>query len=373
MLQACEAIAEAHAVGVIHRDIKPSNLFLVKKRDGTSLVKVLDFGISKLVQTGSDAAQTRTAALMGSPLYMSPEQMASSRDVDARSDIWALGVVLYEALTGATPFEGETLPQICLAVASADPSPIGQRVPGLPPGLGATVMRCLEKSPAARFSSVANLAAALSPFAPSARGSLERITHSLMGSAATVLDTRPDRRPQPPAAGVSSPSGTEAAWGETRMTPARRVPLWPIGIALAAAGTLAALWLLGRATPPDETTQYEETLGHAAPTAPALAARPAEASSLASASADAAPPAPSAAPRAVAPAPAATSTAAVTPPVTAVPAARSTARTPRPRVSRPERPPLAASPKPEPPAPGPTAEPRAAPTDLGKPGSRSRL
>src|SRR4051812_480796 len=98
VLQACEALAEAHALGIVHRDLKPANLFLTRRPDGTPSIKVLDFGISKLTAPGADHSMTKTSAVMGSPLYMSPEQMTASRGVDARTDIWALGVVLYELL-----------------------------------------------------------------------------------------------------------------------------------------------------------------------------------------------------------------------------------------------------------------------------------
>ena len=104
VLQACEALAEAHAAGIVHRDLKPANLFLIQRADGSPCIKVLDFGISKMVGSLSMPGMTKTTAVMGSPLYMSPEQMNSSRDVDARSDIWALGIVLYQLVAGVTPF-----------------------------------------------------------------------------------------------------------------------------------------------------------------------------------------------------------------------------------------------------------------------------
>src|SRR6185295_6256565 len=103
VLQACEAIAEAHVLGIVHRDLKPANLFVIRRPDGVLSVKVLDFGISKmtgLAASGGGGSMTKTSALMGSPFYMSPEQMQSSKDVDSRSDIWALGVILYELVTG---------------------------------------------------------------------------------------------------------------------------------------------------------------------------------------------------------------------------------------------------------------------------------
>src|SRR5262249_19839108 len=113
LLQACEAVAEAHAVGIIHRDLKPANLFLAQQGDQGRVIKVLDFGISKSVAPGAktDPSLTGATTLVGSPLYMSPEQMKSAKDVDARADIWALGVILYEALTGQPPTEGIRFPR----------------------------------------------------------------------------------------------------------------------------------------------------------------------------------------------------------------------------------------------------------------------
>src|SRR5581483_9981572 len=111
-LHACEALAEAHTLGIIHRDIKPANLFLTTRPDGTPLIKVLDFGISKA--SGLDSMATRTEMVMGTPGYMSPEQMKTAKDVDARTDIWALGIVLYECLTGKRPFYGESFSAIVL-------------------------------------------------------------------------------------------------------------------------------------------------------------------------------------------------------------------------------------------------------------------
>jgi serine/threonine-protein kinase len=120
MLQACEALAEAHALGIVHRDIKPGNFFLTRGADGTPLLKVLDFGISKVPATGRQL--TATKSVMGTPAYMSPEQMRSSRDIDHRSDIWSLGVVLYQLLQGAPPFGGDTFSSMVLKVAN-DPLP----------------------------------------------------------------------------------------------------------------------------------------------------------------------------------------------------------------------------------------------------------
>jgi serine/threonine-protein kinase len=161
VLQACNAMAEAHAEGVIHRDLKPSNLF-VTQTGGTRKVKVLDFGISKL-ENDKEARVTATQAVVGTPLYMSPEQVRSAKHVDARSDIWSLGIILYELLTGRTPFEGSTT-AAAAAICIDDPPPIGTFRQGVPPALEHAIRLALQKEPSARFQSVAALAAAIAPF-----------------------------------------------------------------------------------------------------------------------------------------------------------------------------------------------------------------
>jgi eukaryotic-like serine/threonine-protein kinase len=166
VIQACEAVAEAHALGIVHRDLKPENLFLCTRRDGAPLVKVLDFGISK-VTGGPDrasCARVTTREAMGSPSYMSPEQMRSTRDVDGRADLWSLGVILYELVTGRQPFTGMSIAEVCLAVTQDPPPPLG--LPNAPEGFEAVVSRCLAKDPGDRFACVADLVRALAPYAP---------------------------------------------------------------------------------------------------------------------------------------------------------------------------------------------------------------
>jgi serine/threonine-protein kinase len=180
VLQACEAVAEAHALGIVHRDLKPTNLFLTRRSDGSALVKVLDFGLSKVlapeVGEGIEESMTRTNIVVGSPHYMSPEQIRSLKHVDARTDIWALGVILYHLVSGRRPFGGDSLPAVCMSIAVDLPPPLPSIVPDVPPAFDRVVSRCLEKNPAHRVQSVAELAQALAPFAPpSAQVSVERI------------------------------------------------------------------------------------------------------------------------------------------------------------------------------------------------------
>jgi serine/threonine protein kinase len=176
MLQACEAFAEAHSLGMIHRDIKPKNLFLAQTVDGRPLVKVLDFGLAKTVGAVGDISLTATSAVFGSPQYMSPEQMRSAKDVDSRSDIWSIGVCLYELLTTRVPFDAAGLAEICAMVLKDPVEPPSRWAIGLPPELDAVVVKCLAKDPKDRYQTVAELAFALEPWS-AVEGSARRILH----------------------------------------------------------------------------------------------------------------------------------------------------------------------------------------------------
>jgi serine/threonine-protein kinase len=196
VLEACEALAEAHARGIIHRDLKPGNLFIHRTSEGTEIVKLLDFGISKIVvPEGQGFSLTKTSAVLGSPLYMPPEQMSSARTVDTRADLWSLGIVLYEAVTGRTPFEGATLTALVANIIQEPPKPMAASGVTLPEGFEALVLRCLEKNPAARIGSVRELAHALAEFVPrSSRESLERIDR-LDSIRSSLLPSPPSSTP----------------------------------------------------------------------------------------------------------------------------------------------------------------------------------
>jgi hypothetical protein len=232
VLQVCEAMAEAHGLGIVHRDLKPANCFLTRRPGGSPLVKVLDFGISK-APAEADHQLTRTHAVMGTPAYMSPEQLRASRDVDARSDIWSLGVVLHECLTGRRPFDGDTLSAVCLKVA-VDP------LPPLPAyvarELAAVVERCLAKEPAARFATVGELAAALAPFA-SDRGAAQAVVERARAMVAGVVSAA-----SPVTAASAAPTTLGGSAGAVVRPAAGRRPRWPwLAVATAAGG--AVLWL----------------------------------------------------------------------------------------------------------------------------------
>jgi serine/threonine protein kinase len=236
LLQASEALAEAHALGIVHRDLKPANLFLTQRADGSPCIKVLDFGISKMVNSLSNPGMTKTTAVMGSPLYMSPEQMKSSKDVDHRTDIWSLGAILYELLAGDPPFIADTMPQLCLMILQ-DPLPALSHVRrDVPPQLEAVVQRAQAKDANHRFQNVAEFAAALTPFVTGrARLSAERIADVLRAAPRTSASSIPT--PAPPAGapahygapgygppgptvagapyGVSNPNLPPGAYGQT--------------------------------------------------------------------------------------------------------------------------------------------------------------
>jgi len=206
VLEACEAVAEAHSLGMVHRDLKPANMFLARRPSGKPAVKVLDFGISKIPSTGADHVVTKTATVMGSPGYMSPEQMMSSDKVDVRSDIWSLGVVLYELLGQRLPFPGNTMPELIAAILQKAPEPLSIVRSDIPVGLAAVLDRCLQKEPGARYANVAELARALGPFGPPrAEQSVERIETVLGVGNVRALSSEP---PPPLQRGTQASSAT---------------------------------------------------------------------------------------------------------------------------------------------------------------------
>ncbi|WP_052376487.1 serine/threonine-protein kinase, partial [Chondromyces apiculatus] len=167
ILQACDAMAEAHALGVVHRDLKPANLFLTRRDDGSPCIKVLDFGISKLLSTASNPDLEITGKeVLGSPHYMSPEQMRSTKSADPRSDIWSLGAIMYRLITGRLPFPADSAMELAARILETVPQRPTAIRPEIPPGLEAVILRCLEKDPDRRLQSAQDLAAALVPFAP---------------------------------------------------------------------------------------------------------------------------------------------------------------------------------------------------------------
>ena len=177
MVEACEGLAEAHGAGVIHCDIKPDNLFLARKVDGTTTVKLLDFGISKSRDQSGLFRIAHAPGIAGTPLYMAPEQITAT-PVDTRTDIWALGAVMFECVAGRPPFEGATVSEICARVLNAPLPDLNRLNPEVPDAFVRIVNRCLEREPMDRFQNVAELACALKPLAtPIDYSETERIGH----------------------------------------------------------------------------------------------------------------------------------------------------------------------------------------------------
>ncbi|AUX36409.1 protein kinase [Sorangium cellulosum] len=271
VLQAAEAIAEAHANGIIHRDLKPANLFISTSADGSPIIKVLDFGISKevpsAVGTGPDMGLTSTTTILGSPLYMSPEQFRSTRTVDHRTDIWSLGAIIYQLLSGRVPFAASTLPQLVLMLISTEMPPLLSAFRSdVPAALEAAILQCLERDPALRFQNVAELAAAIAPYgSASALASAERIARTLGAPAAPPVAT-PTPSDGPPGAAPLSPSA--------RLTFAREiahdVPRWLRAlVAFSAAAGVAIVVTLMRTVPMQSEAPAPPAASVAAAAAPA--------------------------------------------------------------------------------------------------------
>jgi serine/threonine protein kinase len=238
ILQACEAIAEAHSLGIVHRDLKPGNLFLAARVDGSAIVKVLDFGLSKAMKTehsgSQEASLTATATVVGSPFYMSPEQLRSLKHADVRTDIWALGVILYELISGARPFRGESISETLVKVVADEPASLRAACPEVPPELEAIIFQCLEKRPERRIQTVSELARALAPYGTSAsRVSVDRIVRVLSDELTEPVDK--PRAPQQAATfDASETTATPSVWWKTRARPRKSA------VFVGAAGALVA-------------------------------------------------------------------------------------------------------------------------------------
>jgi serine/threonine-protein kinase len=216
VLQACEALAEAHAAGIVHRDLKPSNLFRTETARGEARIKLLDFGISKLAEPGDDLSLTETNAVVGSPLFMSPEQLLSSRDVDHRTDIWSLGVTLYQLLSGALPFEASTATGLGAQIAATDPRPLADTLPEVPRELEQAVMRCLARAKQSRFDDVVALARAIAPFATDGDDAVRAVERAAeRGAKARLpLSVKSEVPSTPP------PEASGERWTRSQQTPA---------------------------------------------------------------------------------------------------------------------------------------------------------
>ena len=228
VLQACAAMDEAHALGIVHRDLKPSNVFLAEER-GVRIAKILDFGISK-VTSETDSKLTSAEAVMGTAMYMAPEQVRASRNVDARADIWSLGVVLYELISGRAPFQGSPT-QVAAAIVTEDPPPIEALLP-VPAAIGEALRKCLARDPAQRHPSVRDLMRAIAPFAPA--GSQGAMTAQQVLGSSVHVSADLDRS----STGPRESPRTDGAWAQA--APSRGKATTIVGVA----SVIVALGLL---------------------------------------------------------------------------------------------------------------------------------
>jgi serine/threonine-protein kinase len=268
VLEALEAVAQAHAHGIVHRDLKPSNLFLARRPDGSQRIKVLDFGISKLMKPPGldDAPGTLTGAgtILGTPGYMSPEQLKSSKSVDVRSDVWAIGVIVHELVSGVPPFGGETVGELFAAILDDPPTPLRTVRSDAPAALEAVVTRCLTRDRALRFPDVGALAAALAPFGSARTAALPGKIAMILGhsdavpatTARITLASSPEdwkasemattadspATPAAPEAKRSPAMGTASTWTQ-RARDAGGPRRWAVPLATLGVGLLAGIWL----------------------------------------------------------------------------------------------------------------------------------
>lgn len=275
VLQACEGIAAAHAAGIVHRDIKPANLFLARQPGRSNVVKILDFGVSKFSPNAviaADGTATQTGQVFGSPIYMSPEQLDSTVPIDGRTDIWALGIVLFELLAGKPPFSGKSSANIMTSIMR-DPAPkLRSLRADVPEALEEVIDRCLEKDRELRYSTVIDLAEAIAPFCgKGADDTVNRIYQILAESAnlpgETTLDEKlgsqdRDRRRGTSSgeqsdrrrSGPRSDSGVPSVGGSAHTQGGKNAPskrwIAAIGVACVAAVGVAGFVLSTRTAPP---------------------------------------------------------------------------------------------------------------------------
>lgn len=274
VLEACEALAEAHVSGIIHRDLKPANLFLSRRSNGSRCLKLLDFGVSKSISETSLAqfSLTKTSSIIGSPIYMSPEQLNSAKDVDERTDIWAMGALTYELLAGRPPFYGETIPQLVSQVLHTEPPSFAELGITAPGGLEAVLRKALSKKREDRYASVGEFATAIGPYAPDDSISVSRILR--VRPSSDVRDPLPDtlaersvrktpRSGPPPAQATATPVRVPTTVIDNTARP-RRGRLALLALLLVVLAGLAATLSRRGAGPAEQTGGVAEAQPNAA-------------------------------------------------------------------------------------------------------------
>jgi hypothetical protein len=260
LLEACEAIGEAHNRGIVHRDLKPQNLFVTHTPDGSSCVKVLDFGISKAIDEEAPSL-TATDAVMGTPLYMSPEQVRSLKSVDIRSDVWALGAILFELVTASPIYEAASVTALCAMIAMDPPTPLRARRSDAPPELEAVILRCLHKDPNGRYADVAALAEALAPFASErGRASAARVVRVVRGGQAPPAGASSPNvggDSHAPTGGVASQGHGAMGGGGGLLTAGGHISAYPPGAVHAAGYTAYAQQAQANQPPTQQTWQHQ--------------------------------------------------------------------------------------------------------------------
>lgn len=248
LLPALRGLAVAHRAGVIHRDLKPDNIFLSSNEgEEKSIAKLLDFGISKVVD-GTSVKLTQSGTILGTPYYMSPEQIRGQRDIDERTDVYSMGVILYECMSGRVPFGGETYGAVAIAVATAPIIPLGDLRPGLPPGLDAVILKAMHRDRDARYASVDALIEALKPFSAALDNSGERPV--LSGVSSISAQVREATGPYGHANEANSGAFTDHNRREERTIPAWLLAgIGALVVLLVGGGLVALLWVLRPETP----------------------------------------------------------------------------------------------------------------------------
>ncbi len=250
LMQACHGLEVVHRRGIVHRDLKPANLFLTRRASGADLVKVLDFGIAKLRRPEGDASATGTGVALGTPYYMSPEQARGGRDIGTRSDVYALGVIFYELLSGRRPHDGGSLLEILHHILTKPPRPLEEVCPDLPEPVYGLVRKAMALNPAGRFGGVGELAEALAPFVGVGAYRPSQVAPMVATRIETAGGVRigPDSHPSTSSAAqsVAGVASNTAPAGRRR----RRIALAVSAFAIVALGIEAFAWLHGKGGAP---------------------------------------------------------------------------------------------------------------------------